>query len=65
VVDEKARGKGAGEALTRAAMELAAEKGAKKIDLTSRPEREAANHLYQKLGFVLWNTNFYRYVIKE
>jgi ribosomal protein S18 acetylase RimI-like enzyme len=63
VVDQKARGRGAGEALTRAAMTLAEEKGAKKIDLTSRPSREAANRLYQRLGFVLWKTNFYRYII--
>jgi ribosomal protein S18 acetylase RimI-like enzyme len=65
VVDQKARGKGAGEALTRAAMALAREKGAKKIDLTSAPRREAANRLYQRLGFVLWDTHFYRYVIEQ
>ena len=65
VVDQSARGKGVGEALTRTALTLAAEKGAKKVDLTSSPWREAANRLYQRLGFVHWNTNFYRYVIEK
>ena len=65
VVDKRARGKGAGEALTRAAITLAAEKGAKRVDLTSALWRDAANHLYQKLGFSLWDTNFYRYIIKK
>ncbi|KAL9559826.1 hypothetical protein PS6_000585 [Mucor atramentarius] len=31
-------------------------------DLTSRPEREAANRLYTKLGFVKRDTNVYRFV---
>ncbi|KAL9546703.1 hypothetical protein MBANPS3_006538 [Mucor bainieri] len=31
-------------------------------DLTSRPEREAANRLYAKLGFVKRDTNVYRFV---
>lgn len=61
VVDESARGKGAGEALTRAALERARELGAKTVDLTSRPTREAANRLYQRVGFQLRHTNLYRY----
>jgi len=65
VVDQKARGRGTGEALTRAAIELAREKGAKKIDLTSAPWREAANRLYRRLGFIPRNTNSYRYVIEN
>ena len=60
VVDEKARGQGMGEALTRAGIELAREKGARGIDLTSRPAREAANRLYQRLGFKRRETNLYR-----
>ncbi|MDQ3756943.1 MAG: GNAT family N-acetyltransferase [Actinomycetota bacterium] len=60
VVDGSARGRGAGEALTRRALELAAEAGAKTVDLTSRPSREAANRLYQRLGFTLRDTNVYR-----
>jgi ribosomal protein S18 acetylase RimI-like enzyme len=43
VVDGDARGKGAGEALTRAAVASAIERGARTVDLTSRPSREAAN----------------------
>ena len=64
VVDTSARGKGAGEALTRAALERAAELGAKTVDLTSRPSREAANRLYQRVGFVLRQSNLYRYTLE-
>ena len=31
------------------------------MDLTSRPTREAANHLYVKAGFEVRNTNVYRF----
>ncbi|KAI9246718.1 acyl-CoA N-acyltransferase [Phascolomyces articulosus] len=34
---------------------------ARTIDLTSRPGRDAANRLYQKLGFKQRDTNVYRY----
>lgn len=61
VVDESARGTGAGAALNRAAISLAYDLGAKTIDLTSRPSRVAANGLYQKLGFVPRDTNIYRH----
>jgi ribosomal protein S18 acetylase RimI-like enzyme len=64
VVDTSMRGKGIGEALTRAALERAAELGAKTVDLTSRPSREAANRLYRRVGFELRQTNLYRYDIK-
>jgi ribosomal protein S18 acetylase RimI-like enzyme len=60
VVDEAGRGQGVGEALNRRALELAAEAGAKTVDLTSRPSREAANRLYQRLGFTPRETNVYR-----
>jgi ribosomal protein S18 acetylase RimI-like enzyme len=60
VVDVSARGKGIGEALTREAISVARAKGARTIDLTSRPSREAANHLYQRLGFERRETNVYR-----
>jgi ribosomal protein S18 acetylase RimI-like enzyme len=63
VVDDAARGRGAGEALNRAALAKAAELGVKTVDLTSRPSREAANRLYQRLGFALRETNLYRYTI--
>jgi ribosomal protein S18 acetylase RimI-like enzyme len=61
VVDGATRGTGAGAALTNAALLLAQELGAKTVDLTSRPSREAANRLYQRLGFELRTTNCYRY----
>ena len=61
VVDEAAGGRGIGTALTRAAIEHAAEHGARTVDLTSRPSREAANHLYQKMGFERRDTNVYRF----
>jgi ribosomal protein S18 acetylase RimI-like enzyme len=61
VVDGEARGLGVGAALNLAAVERARELGAKTVDLTSRPSREAANRLYQKLGFVARDTNVYRY----
>jgi ribosomal protein S18 acetylase RimI-like enzyme len=61
VVDGSARGQGVGEALNRYAIDVAAEHGARSIDLTSRPSREAANRLYRRLGFEPRETNVYRY----
>jgi ribosomal protein S18 acetylase RimI-like enzyme len=61
VVDNAARGRGVGALLNLRAIELAQELGAKTVDLTSRPSREAANRLYQRLGFVARETNVYRY----
>ncbi len=63
VVDKSARGKGIGEKITLAAIEKAKELGIKKIDLTSSPSREAANRLYQRLGFKQRTTNVYRYEV--
>ncbi len=60
VVDESARGAGAGEALVEAALARAGAVGARTVDLTSRPSREAANRLYVRLGFELRTTNVYR-----
>ena len=61
VVDNQARGQGVGDALNRAALAEAERRGAKTVDLTSRPSREAANRLYQRLGFKQRYTNVYRY----
>ena len=61
VVDEAARSQGVGEALTRRAVERAAAAGARTVELTSRPSREAANRLYRRLGFEVRETNVYRY----
>jgi ribosomal protein S18 acetylase RimI-like enzyme len=61
VVDNQARGQGVGDALNRAALAEAERRGAKTVDLTSRPSRESANRLYQRLGFKQRDTNVYRY----
>jgi ribosomal protein S18 acetylase RimI-like enzyme len=60
VVDSAARGQGIGAALVTEAVELARAAGARTVDLTSRPSREAANRLYQRLGFTQRSTNLYR-----
>ena len=44
-----------------AALDRAAAEGARTVDLTSRPSREAANRLYKRLGFSQRETNVYRF----
>jgi ribosomal protein S18 acetylase RimI-like enzyme len=61
VVDESARGRGVGDALNRAALDRARAEGCRTVDLTSRPSREAANRLYQRIGFTRRETNVYRF----
>jgi ribosomal protein S18 acetylase RimI-like enzyme len=61
VVDEAVRGRGVGEALSQEAVRRAVGLGARTVELTSRPAREAANRLYQRLGFVRRDSNVYRY----
>jgi ribosomal protein S18 acetylase RimI-like enzyme len=61
VVDEQRRGRGIGKALVRYAIELARQAGASGVSLTSNPQREAANRLYQSMGFELRKTNPYFY----
>jgi ribosomal protein S18 acetylase RimI-like enzyme len=61
VVEAGARGGGIGTALVTAAIEEATRRGARHVDLTSRPSREAANRLYMRLGFAVRDTNFYRF----
>lgn len=61
IVDLAARGQGIGEALMLRAIDLAKEKGASNIALTSNPLRVAANKLYLKLGFEKRETNAYVY----
>jgi ribosomal protein S18 acetylase RimI-like enzyme len=60
VVHETARGRGIGEGLTLRAVALAREAGARSVELTSRPTREAANRLYRRLGFEERETNVLR-----
>jgi ribosomal protein S18 acetylase RimI-like enzyme len=63
VVDRAERGYGVGSALVEAALTEAVEAGARTVDLTSRPDREEANRLYQRLGFEARRTNVYRKVV--
>jgi ribosomal protein S18 acetylase RimI-like enzyme len=65
VVDEAARGQGIGTALTNEALRLARKAGAKTVDLTSRPSREAAGRLYERLGFTTRSTRIYRYTFDQ
>jgi ribosomal protein S18 acetylase RimI-like enzyme len=60
VVEGAARGGGVAVALVEAALERSAELGARTVDLTSRPNREAANRLYLRMGFEMRQTNVYR-----
>lgn len=65
VVDSSMRGRGVGQALTAHALERARAAGARTVDLTSRPSREAANRLYQRMGFTERSTNVYRYSFED
>ncbi|WP_405708421.1 MULTISPECIES: GNAT family N-acetyltransferase [unclassified Streptomyces] len=64
VVDEAARGHGVGSALTEEALRLAEAAGARTVDLTSRPSRQAANRLYERLGFRARDSRVYRFVVR-
>ena len=60
IVDERGRGRGIGAALVNEALRTAATAGARTVDLTSRPSREAANRLYERCGFEQRRTNVWR-----
>jgi ribosomal protein S18 acetylase RimI-like enzyme len=64
IVDEAASGQGLGTLLTEAMLDRARQLGCKTVDLTSRPSREAANHLYRKVGFERRDTNVYRVTLE-
>jgi ribosomal protein S18 acetylase RimI-like enzyme len=63
VVDEAVGRKGIGTELSVAALRIAAEAGARTVDLTSRPARVAAGKLYEKVGFMPRETRVYRYTV--
>ena len=63
VVDEPFRGRGIGEALVRQLIDLARLKGARGVSLTSNPRRVGANRLYLRMGFRIWRTNHYYYIL--
>lgn len=60
VVDSASRGQKVGEKLLEAGITKAREVGLTSIFLNSNPSREAANRLYQKLGFERYETNVYK-----
>lgn len=65
VVDDAVRGRGVGETLVRAALDRAVEVGARTVDLTSRPSREAAIRLYERCGFVRRDSTLFRWTPPE
>jgi ribosomal protein S18 acetylase RimI-like enzyme len=62
VVDDSARNRGVGKALVSAAITECLSKNVKHVELTSRPQRAAANKLYEQMGFARRETNVWRYV---
>lgn len=63
VVDEAATRQGVGTALTEEALRIARGQGARTVDLTSRPSREAAGRLYEGLGFQRRDSRLYRFAL--
>jgi ribosomal protein S18 acetylase RimI-like enzyme len=64
VVDAAFGRRGAGTALVREALRLAEKAGARTVDLTSRPSREGAGRIYERVGFRQRDTRVYRYAVK-
>jgi ribosomal protein S18 acetylase RimI-like enzyme len=64
VVEKSHRGEGIGKELMNFAVSFAKSTGAKSVELTSRPSRTEANKLYLQMGFILRETNLYRYPLK-
>ncbi|WP_262060893.1 GNAT family N-acetyltransferase [Streptomyces sp. STR69] len=64
VVDGSARGRGIAALLTGEALRIAREAGARTVDLTSRPDRTAANRLYERLGFRARESTVYRFPVE-
>ncbi len=60
IVDLRFRGRGLGKILMEEAVRRARKAGAASLSFTSRPAREAANKLYQSMGFKLHDTNVYK-----
>jgi GNAT superfamily N-acetyltransferase len=62
VVDDSARGKGVGEALVKACLDIGRERGAEVAELQSGrgPQRAAAHRLYERMGFKIRETDVFR-----
>ena len=65
VVDDSVRGKGVGEALVKAALDIGRERGAQVAELQSGrgPARQAAHRLYLRLGFKIRDSDVLRIVL--
>lgn len=64
VVSSKQRGQGLGRLLVEYMINEAQSMNVHSIHLTSNPKRVAANNLYQRVGFVKYETNCYVYGLK-
>ena len=60
VVDEKYRGKGIGEKISKKLVAIAKSKKVKRIELTTGQRRIAAHRLYEKVGFKKKDSDVYR-----
>lgn len=62
VVDASARGKGVGEAIVRACLDIGRRKGAQVAELQSGrgPARAAAHRLYKRIGFEVRDSDIFR-----
>ncbi|QJT03725.1 GNAT family N-acetyltransferase [Streptomyces asoensis] len=65
VVDNDARGQGLAGLLIEEALGIARQAGTRTVDLTSRPDRTAANRLYERLGFQARDSTVYRFPIER
>ena len=63
VVDPGAQGGGVGGKLWDAMVDWCHSRGINKLDFTSHPTREAAQHFYLKHGAVVRDTNYFRKTI--
>jgi ribosomal protein S18 acetylase RimI-like enzyme len=64
VVDGAVRGRGVGEALVTACIEVARSRGASIVELQTARSREAANRLYERMGFKRRDSNPYRITLR-
>lgn len=64
VVGTAGQGKGLGDLLTGHCIQEARDRGACRVELTTHPKRVAANHLYQKKGFKIRETNCYNLILE-
>ena len=64
VVSSRCRGLGYGKALMRGVVEAARGHGVHHLQLTSHSGRVAANGLYREMGFVRYETNCYKKILK-